>query len=121
MYDVLDIAHEANPIELLIAGGAAGADSLAADWAAYRNVKAQIFRADWENEGRSAGPKRNQRMIDEGKPHMVIAFPGGRGTADMVPARGGGQGSRSQSHGVANFGGPCLLVSEECREPRNNQ
>ena len=83
LYQVLDAAHSANPIELLIAGGAAGADLLAADWADYRGVKKLIFVADWENEGRSAGPKRNQRMLDEGKPDMVVAFPGGAGTADM--------------------------------------
>lgn len=23
-------------------------------------------------------------MLDEGKPHLVVAFPGGRGTADMI-------------------------------------
>lgn len=31
-----------------------------------------------------AGPDRNQRMIDEGRPDLVVAFPGGRGTADMI-------------------------------------
>ena len=27
---------------------------------------------------------RNQKMLDEGKPDLVVAFAGGRGTADMV-------------------------------------
>ena len=27
---------------------------------------------------------RNARMLAEGKPDLVVAFPGGRGTADMV-------------------------------------
>lgn len=84
LYMVMDAAHRACPIELLIAGGAAGADALAVDWAGMAGVKSKVFPADWEGEGRAAGPKRNQRMLDEGKPHMVIAFPGGRGTADMV-------------------------------------
>lgn len=75
LYKVLDAAHSANPIVLLIAGGARGADSLAADWASYRGVEKKIFVADWENQGRSAGPKRNQRMLDEGKPDLVIASP----------------------------------------------
>ena len=34
--------------------------------------------------GLSAGPARNQRMLDEGKPDAGIAFPGGPGTADMT-------------------------------------
>lgn len=44
----------------------------------------ESYPADWKRDGRGAGPIRNQRMIDEGKPHIVIAFPGGKGTADMV-------------------------------------
>jgi hypothetical protein len=34
--------------------------------------------------GRAAGPIRNQAILDEGKPDLVVAFPGGRGTTDMV-------------------------------------
>jgi predicted Rossmann-fold nucleotide-binding protein len=34
--------------------------------------------------GLAAGPIRNQQMIDEGKPDLVIAFPGGAGTHDMM-------------------------------------
>lgn len=84
LYRVLDAAHAANPIELLIAGGAPGADSLAVDWAGMASVKAQVFNADWERYGNAAGPIRNQQMLDEGKPHLVIAFPGKKGTANMV-------------------------------------
>jgi len=68
---------------LIITGGANGADALAADWAAFRQVPKLIFRADWEKHGRAAGPIRNQQML-ECKPDLVMAFPGGRGTADMV-------------------------------------
>ena len=34
--------------------------------------------------GKKAGPLRNQRMLDEGKPDLVVAFPGGGGTKDTV-------------------------------------
>ena len=40
--------------------------------------------AEWHRLGRKAGPIRNQRMLDEGKPDLVVAFPGGTGTAGMV-------------------------------------
>ena len=43
-----------------------------------------VYRADWEGLGRKAGPIRNQQMLDEGKPDLVVAFPGGRGTANMM-------------------------------------
>jgi len=81
---VLDAAHQANPIECLIHGAARGADTLAADWALSHDVLCNAYPADWERDGRAAGPKRNQKMLDVGRPHMVIAFPGGKGTADMI-------------------------------------
>jgi hypothetical protein len=37
-----------------------------------------------KKHGRAARPIRNQRMLDEGKPDLVVAFPGGRGTTDMI-------------------------------------
>jgi predicted polyphosphate/ATP-dependent NAD kinase len=71
-------------VSMIIHGGARGADEGSAQWAKSEDVKAIEFLADWKKHGRAAGPIRNQRMIDEGKPDLVIAFPGGRGTADMV-------------------------------------
>ena len=68
----------------IIAGGAKGADALAADWAIANGVQLHEFAADWAGYGPAAGPLRNQRMLDEGKPDRVVAFPGGKGTADMV-------------------------------------
>jgi hypothetical protein len=84
LFRILDAAHVANPIVCLIHGAARGADSLAADWALDRDVLCNAYPADWDRDGKAAGPIRNQRMLDEGKPHIVIAFPGGRGTADMI-------------------------------------
>jgi hypothetical protein len=43
-----------------------------------------VYPADWAKHGRAASPIRNQQMLDEGRPNLVVAFPGGRGTADMV-------------------------------------
>lgn len=72
-----------DPIDAIIHGGAPGADSLAHEWAESRGVEAVVFKADW-SQGRKAGPLRNSKMLAEGKPDALIAFPGGRGTADMV-------------------------------------
>lgn len=84
LFAVLDAAHEANPIAVLIHGAAQGADELANDWAHERGVPCDYFCADWKAHGKNAGPIRNRMMIDHGKPDIVVAFPGGRGTADMV-------------------------------------
>ncbi len=69
---------------IIIHGDAPGADTLADQWCDVFGVRKHVFPANWDKEGRAAGPIRNQRMIDEGKPDLVIAFPGGRGTADMI-------------------------------------
>lgn len=69
---------------LIIHGGATGADSCAGEWARKRGVECKVYYADWHKHGRAAGPIRNQKMIDHGKPEVVMAFPGGIGTADMV-------------------------------------
>lgn len=69
---------------IIVQGGADGADALARTWCLDRKVPYINVPADWKAHGRAAGPLRNQRMIDEHEPDMVLAFPGGRGTADMV-------------------------------------
>lgn len=80
---------------LVIAGCAKGADKLAHEWAQSRGVPSQRFRAEWKKFGVSAGPRRNERMLREGKPSLVVAFEGGRRTADMV--------RKAQDAGVPQF------------------
>lgn len=82
VFATLDAIHAATPIAVLMHGNARGADGLADEWAAGK-VKTATFTPLWEEHGRAAGPLRNQEMLDAG-PDLVIAFPGGRGTADMV-------------------------------------
>lgn len=72
------------PIKVVIHGNAKGVDYWARIWARANDRLEAPFRADLYTHGKAAGPIRNQRMIDEGKPDLVVAFPGGRGTADMV-------------------------------------
>ena len=85
VYLVLDGIHAETAITCIIEGGATGADYLACRWSAARRLDQHArFNADWTLYGKSAGPRRNQKMIDEGKPDLVVAFPGGRGTADMI-------------------------------------
>ncbi len=83
VHGVLDGLHRKHTITALIHGNAKGADALADDWAAGK-VETLTFTPAWEEHGKAAGPLRNQKMLDEGKPDMVVAFPRGRGTADMV-------------------------------------
>lgn len=84
VHAVLDKLHAEVGIDLIIQGGARGADYLAWDWAINNGVRQDQYDADWGTHGTFAGPMRNTQMLYEGKPDLVIAFPGGRGTADMV-------------------------------------
>lgn len=85
LYDVLDEQAALCSFPLrIIQGGARGADQLAYEWAQSRDVSCVIYPADWAAHGRAAGPIRNQHMLDMEHPWLVIAFAGGRGTADMV-------------------------------------
>lgn len=77
------------PIDCIIHGCATGADELASQWARLHGVSEWRFTANWKAHGKAAGPIRNSAMLSVGRPHLVIACPGGRGTADMVrKARG---------------------------------
>lgn len=84
IYAVLDAAIQRLGLDVLITGGAMGADHLAQDWARERGIENEIFKAHWGKDGRSAGPIRNRKMLVEGRGEIVIAFPGGDGTANMV-------------------------------------
>lgn len=76
----------------VIEGECRGADLMAKAWAVSSQVPYMRFPADWENRPRwLAGPERNQRMLEEGKPDVVLAFKDGfdptlseGGTEDMV-------------------------------------
>ena len=84
MTRILDDLHAATPFSLLVYGMARGADDLAKMWATARGIERLGFPADWEKYGRAAGTIRNKEMLDKGKPDLVVAFPGGRGTSNMI-------------------------------------
>lgn len=71
-------------IAKIVTGGAAGPDTIAAEFAAGKGIPLTVHAADWATLGRSAGPVRNARIVadcDE-----VWAFWDGRsrGTLDTI-------------------------------------
>lgn len=74
--------------EYVIHGGAPGADTLGGEVATGFGLVVRVFQAQWKRYGRAAGPIRNQQMLDEGKPTLVLAFHNNlaksKGTRDMV-------------------------------------
>lgn len=59
-----------------------GADRWANEWCIARGRTPSRHPADW-NLGRAAGPIRNKYMLTL-DPNVVVAFPGGAGTASTV-------------------------------------
>lgn len=80
----MDKIHKERNITHVLQGGARGADYLAHVWSARKGIRETVYNADWKSYGKSAGPIRNKIMMDDGKPNLVVAFPGGSGTAHMV-------------------------------------
>ena len=83
-YYVLDFINtHLHPITTVIQGGAFGADAIANHWAFDRKIERIEVEADWDRFGKAAGMIRNGEMLKL-NPDLVIAFPGGKGTAGMI-------------------------------------
>lgn len=76
------LAKEALPIHI-VEGGAYGVDSLAKLYALQNELPYTEVKADWDKYGRSAGPRRNQKMA-EMSDYCVVFFKGSRGSASMI-------------------------------------
>ena len=85
------------PVHLLLHGGARGADRAIGRAAHQLGWAAVGLPADWQRHGRAAGPIRNRELLElaiaEAVAHttstevasvLVVAFPGGAGTASLV-------------------------------------
>ena len=84
-------------VHLLLHGGARGADAAIGRAAQQLGWSALVMPAQWQLHGRAAGPIRNrellQQAIAKAVAHtspgslasvLVVAFPGGAGTASLV-------------------------------------
>ena len=79
------LSERLNEGDTVVHGGAPGADALAGDIAGrVLGHTVVVHPADWATHGKAAGPIRNQKMLDSHPIDELIAFPGGRGTQDMV-------------------------------------
>ena len=86
IYDALMKLHVEKKILYVIEGEARGADTIARVSAENLGIPVLRFPADWNKHGKAAGFIRNQQMLDEGKPDLVLAFWDGlsRGTKNMI-------------------------------------
>ena len=101
VHDLLDrFASKIGKPDVVIHGGARGADRIGAIWAGQNRIDVQLFSADWRRFKQRAGPERNARMLAEGRPTHAIGFPGGKGSEDMAKR-------------VQHVGIPLFLVTPE--------
>ena len=84
-------------VHLLLHGGARGADAASGRAAQQLGWSALVMPAQWQLHGRAAGPIRNRELLEQAvaraEAHsspgyqasvLVVAFPGGAGTASLV-------------------------------------
>ena len=83
-YVILDAVARNIPVELVVSGGAKGADSIGENWADDRGIPTRIFRPDWDQYGKRAGMMRNTDIIENAD--TVVAFWDGssRGTRNSL-------------------------------------
>lgn len=83
---IADAFMEVWPGSTLIHGGCRGADTLAEEYFSAKRCPIDVYPAEWERDGFAAGPIRNQRMLEKGKPDVVYAFWNGqsKGTLDAI-------------------------------------
>jgi len=84
VFEVLDRLHLERNFTHMVHGDAAGVDTMAHRWSKKAGVQPVAMEALWDYDGDPAGTKRNQRMWDLFQPKLVVAFPGARGTANMM-------------------------------------
>ena len=93
-------------VHLLLHGGARGADAAIGRAAQQLGWSSAVMPAQWQLHGRAAGPIRNRELLEQAvaraEAHsspgyqasvLVVAFPGGAGTASLVK-----QARRMASH-----------------------
>jgi hypothetical protein len=68
LFDLIKI----DEVELIISGGAKGTDTLAEQFAKKHGIETLVFKPNWEEYGKSAGYKRNVKIVEAAD--EVIAF-----------------------------------------------
>ena len=83
VYGILDALQNGFWTEI-VQGGARGVDFHAKTWANSNGFKVTEFEADWNLQGRGAGPIRNTQMAEYGDMLIAIWDGSSAGTADMI-------------------------------------
>ena len=85
-FDLLLDAVEESQFEIttVVSGGARGVDHMGEIFAEEMNLKLTVYEADWERNGRAAGPIRNRKMAENADALIAIWDGKTRGTKNMI-------------------------------------
>lgn len=84
LYGALDKLHKEYGITVLVHGNAKGADLLSGEWADERNVPCRAYPIQKGENGFDRNRRMAGKELDGLRSGLVVAFPGGAGTKDMV-------------------------------------
>lgn len=76
--------HSQYRFDEVVHGDAPGVDTDVDNFAKTMRLPRHAYPADWNRYGNNAGPIRNGIMLKSSQPDIVFAWPGARGTRDMV-------------------------------------
>lgn len=80
----LSLVHVRKPVDVLIHGGHAFLGVAAEEWARERDIHILRYPANWRLLGKRAEGVRNDFMLSDSRPDMVLALPGGQDTRVLV-------------------------------------
>ena len=78
------LAYAKLDITTVICGEAKGADTLGKIWAYENNVPVESYPANWEQDGKSAGYKRNVLMAENAEQLLALWDTKSKGTKHMI-------------------------------------
>lgn len=82
---LLEAIQEANiDITTIVSGGATGVDALGERYALEMNLPLNIFKADWQRNGKAAGPIRNRKMAENADALIALWDRKSKGTKNMI-------------------------------------
>ena len=80
----LSLIHIRTPICVLIHGGHVALGNIVEDWARDRDIHILRYPANWRLPGKRAEGVRNDFMLSDSRPDMVLALPGGDDTRALI-------------------------------------
>ena len=85
-YEVLVEAIKDSQLQIstVVSGGANGVDALGERYAEEMNLQLNVYHADWETNGRAAGPIRNRKMAENAEALIALWDGKSKGTKNMI-------------------------------------